>query len=158
MKINEKIAQIWPFLRNLKFCYEPILKKFPIMYLLYVSHSLNCVKDRAHLDASKFQWSLNSFFLQKNLNFNFVSISTSKSCKIMFSILSSTTMPIFIIFFIKNWVKKERKKSIKNVKTAWKTNKGGKTQMILVVGGVWIFGFIVEEEKLDFSNQQPTKH
>ena len=30
--------------------------------------------------------------------------------------------------------------------------------MILVVGGEWIFGFIVEEEKLDFSNQQPTKH
>ena len=55
-------------------------------------------------------------------------------------------------------MKKERKKSIKNVKTAWKTNKGGKTQMILVVGGEWIFGFIVEEEKLDFSNQQPTKH
>ena len=54
--------------------------------------------------------------------------------------------------------KREKKKSIKNVKTSWKTNKGGKTQMILVVGGEWIFGFIVEEEKLDFSNQQPTKH
>ena len=113
------------------------LKNFAIQKKFSNDAPLICItqfkfsKNGAHLDAFKIQWSLKSFFLFLNLKFQTCLVSTSKNCEIGFSVISSTTMPIFIIFYphlLPQLSEKEirKKKSKKKCKNHMWNSLGGK--------------------------------
>ena len=94
-----------------------------------MSHSLNFVKDGAHLDTLKIQQILNSFYLQ-NFKFQFFCVTTLKlwNCVIRTLLHHYACFHDFKSMFITliEW-KKRKERKIYDKKTACKTAKGGKT-------------------------------